>query len=170
MPHPKPVDQHCSNPTPAQTIRHPLVQPISSLGPTQRPPHAPAQFRLKKGIISNIFNSSSFALNICIRRSGLFYISIFNCILALIFGQFGLHVIVRKRYGFPKRWTKAIASMYLLHISLGLPMNDASNTIRWPICSLAFRRHEHCLLCLDIIQHGFHVIWYKDNLILMFQV
>ena len=31
-----------------QTIQHPPVQPINSLGPIQRPPHSPAQFRLKK--------------------------------------------------------------------------------------------------------------------------
>ena len=51
MPRPGPVgqQQQQSYPSPDdQTIQHPPVQPISSLGLTQRPPHAPAQFRLKK--------------------------------------------------------------------------------------------------------------------------
>ena len=51
VPRSEPAGQQCSDPTTAQTIRHPLVRPASSLGPTQRPPHAPAQFRLKISII-----------------------------------------------------------------------------------------------------------------------
>ena len=65
VPHPEPVDQHCSDPTPARTIRHPPVQPISSLGPTQRPPHAPAQFWLKKASsVGAVYGNDSSSINI----------------------------------------------------------------------------------------------------------
>ena len=43
----------CREPISAQTIQHPPVQPTSNPGPAQRPPHAPARFWLKKGIIND---------------------------------------------------------------------------------------------------------------------
>ena len=49
---------------PAQTIRHPPVQPTSSLGPTQRPIRTPAQFRLKKKASSTLFSP------VCLNEEG----------------------------------------------------------------------------------------------------
>ena len=44
----EPTVQHCSDPASTQTIQEPTAQLASSPGPAKRPPHAPAQFQLKK--------------------------------------------------------------------------------------------------------------------------
>ena len=65
--------QRCSDLTPAQTIRHPPVQPASSLGPIQLPPHVLTQFRLKKDIISHHFIQKEYSFHII---NELFYYTI----------------------------------------------------------------------------------------------
>ena len=81
---------------------------------------------------NSIFYSSNFALKTRAIKSSQFCASSPNRNSCLIFGQFGLHVIVRKISSFPKHCTNAIASMYLFHISLGPPRNEASKIILRP--------------------------------------
>ena len=62
---PKPADHPCCSPTSAQTIQHPTAQPASNPGPAQRPPHAQAQFRLKKASsVGVVYGNDSFFINI----------------------------------------------------------------------------------------------------------
>lgn len=100
---------------------------------------------------NSFFNAFSFALKTCATKSGLLWTSLFFLNFCFISIQLGLHVIVIRIFHFPYTWTNAIASIYLIRISLGQPIKEEGKIVLRPIFTHLFSP----ILTLSII------LWYN---------
>ena len=140
----EPAGRHSSYPTPVQTIQHPPVQPISSLGPTRRP-HSLQPVPVEKGIINlfdpkGIFVYSTHNILGHMRAScmkGLCYILLHKEFLRLYKRQTDLRVVMRVSID-----KKNLLSPFFLHFK----KNYNIDTKRYKILDSPLYKHGFFLV------------------------